>query len=99
MLFRGRLLKTFDADLLKEMLRQIKDGERFGIGTDVFAAVFPPSHTDAGALAAARSLSEACRCDMDYWRATNEVFYTKRIRRRAGRHATSGRDKAKSSDR
>jgi len=70
----------FDTEILTEMLRQIKAGDRCGLSPDVFAAVFPPGHHDPMAFAAAKDFAAALRCDIDYWRATNEVFFTKRLR-------------------
>jgi hypothetical protein len=78
-------METFDLRLLTEMLGKIKDGERFGLSTDIFAALFPPGHTDAEAFARAREFGAKHRCDMDYWRTTNEVFFTKRVRPLPGR--------------
>jgi hypothetical protein len=62
------------------MLQKIKSGERYGLSTDVFAEIFPPGHRDAESMARAARFAAALRCDMDYWLATDEVFFTKRAR-------------------
>ena len=62
---------------LVQMLQGLEDGSRFGLSPDRFAEIFPPGHQDAAAFAQARDLAAAHRCTMDYWRATNEVFFSK----------------------
>jgi hypothetical protein len=62
---------------LKDMLRRLEDGSRFGLSPDRFAEIFPPGHQDEVAFAQARAFAAAHRCAIDYWRATNEVFFTK----------------------
>jgi hypothetical protein len=62
---------------LKEMLNRLEDGSRFGLSPDRFAEIFPPGHQDAATFARAREFAACHRCVMDYWRATNEVFFTK----------------------
>jgi len=69
----NKLTTTF----LKDMLRQLEDGSRFGLSPDRFAEIFPPGHQDEVAFAQARDFAAAHRCAIDYWRATNEVFFTK----------------------
>ena len=62
---------------LKEMLGRLEDGSRFGLSPDRFAEIFPPGHQDEATFARAREFAAAHRCAIDYWRATNEVFFTK----------------------
>jgi hypothetical protein len=62
---------------LVQMLQGLEDGSRFGLSPDRFAEVFPPGHSDPAAFARARELAAEHRCTMDYWRATNEVFFSK----------------------
>lgn len=73
--------EPLDKRFLTEMLRNIKDGERYGLSTDLFAQVFPPGHRDEAALAEARAFAADLRCMTDYWPATNEVFFTKMERK------------------
>jgi hypothetical protein len=69
---------------LKEMLNRLEDGGRFALSPDLFAEIFPPGHQDGAAFAHARAFAAAQRCRMDYWRATNEVFFTKIARAGSG---------------
>ena len=62
---------------LKDMLGRLEAGDRYGLSPDRFAEIFPPGHQDVGAFARALQFAAAQRCQMDYWRATNEVFFTK----------------------
>jgi hypothetical protein len=62
---------------LKDRLNQLEDGSRFALSPDRFAEIFPPGHQDKVAFASARAFAAAHRCTMDYWLATNEVFFTK----------------------
>ena len=62
---------------LKEMLNRLEHGSRFGLSPDRFAEIFPPGHQDEAAFTRAREFAASHRCTMDYWRATNEVFFTK----------------------
>jgi hypothetical protein len=62
---------------LVQMLQGLEDGSRFGLSPDRFAEIFPPGHQDAAAFARARDLAATHRCTLDYWRATNEVFFSK----------------------
>jgi hypothetical protein len=78
-------MQTLDLRLLTEMLGKIKDGERFGLGVDIFASLFPPGQSDVASMARAQVFAAERRCDLDYWRATNEVFFTKRVRPLPGR--------------
>jgi hypothetical protein len=70
-------MKRLDVEFLKDMLRRLEDGSRFGLSPDRFAEIFPPGHQDGVAFARAREFATDHRCTMDYWRATNEVFFTK----------------------
>jgi hypothetical protein len=62
---------------LIQTLQSLEDGGRFGLSPDRFAEIFPPGHSDPAAFARARDFAAAHRCTMDYWRATNEVFFSK----------------------
>jgi hypothetical protein len=62
---------------LKDALNQLEDGGRFALSLDRFSEIFPPGHQDDAAFACARDFAAGQRCTMDYWRATNEVFFTK----------------------
>jgi hypothetical protein len=59
------------------MLGRIEDGERYGLSPDRFAEIFPPGHKDAEAYARAQAFAAEHRCLIDWWPATNEVFFTK----------------------
>jgi hypothetical protein len=74
-------MDRLDTQFLKEALQQIKEGDRFGLSTDLFSQVFPPGHQDETAFAEAARFAAMLRCEMDYWPATNEVFFTKSPRR------------------
>jgi len=65
---------------LSEMLGRLEDGDRYGLSPDRFAEIFPPGHQDADAFARGRKFATDHRCSMDYWLATNEVFFTKQPR-------------------
>jgi hypothetical protein len=82
-------MDRLDTQFLKEMLQQIKEGDRFGLSTDLFAHIFPPGHQDEAALAEAARFAAMLRCEMDYWPATNEVFFTKSFGHPMG-HARGG---------
>ena len=69
----NRLTTSF----LKDMLNQLEDGSRFGLSPDRFAEIFPPGHQNEATFARAREFAAVHRCTMDYWLATNEVFFTK----------------------
>ena len=69
----NKLTLTF----LKDRLRPLEDGSRFGLSPDRFAEIFPPGHQDEATFAFAREFAATHRCTIDYWRATNEVFFTK----------------------
>jgi hypothetical protein len=69
----NRLTTSF----LTDMLNQLEDGSRFGLSPDRFAEIFPPGHQNETTFARAREFAAAHRCTMDYWLATNEVFFTK----------------------
>ena len=68
-------MDTLDLAFLKEMLNRLEDGSRYGLSLDRFAEIFPPGHQDEMAFERAGEFAEAHRCTMDYWRATNEVFF------------------------
>jgi hypothetical protein len=74
-------MRKLTTAFLKERLRQLEHGGRFGLSPDIFAEIFPPGHHDAAAEADARRFAATYRCTMDYWRATNEVFFSKARRR------------------
>jgi hypothetical protein len=75
---RLKHMRGLDTDFLREMLGRLEEGDRFGLSPDRYAEIFPPGHHDTTAFAAGRRFAETHHCDMDYWRATNEVFFTKR---------------------
>ena len=70
-------MDRLDLDFLKDMLGRLEDGSRFALSPDRFAEIFPPGHQDHAAFASACQFAAAHRCTMDYWLATNEVFFTK----------------------
>jgi hypothetical protein len=70
-------MSKLTAAFLTEMLNRLEDGSRFGLSPDRFAEIFPPGHQDEATFARAREFAAGLRCTMDYWRATNEVFFTK----------------------
>jgi hypothetical protein len=76
-------MARLDQPFLKDMLQQLEDGGRFGLSPDRFAEIFPPGHHDNGAYAAGKQFAASHRCLMDYWPATNEIFFTKQTRRRS----------------
>jgi hypothetical protein len=73
-------MAKLDQAFLLRMLQVLEDGDRFGLSPDRFAEVFPPGHHDAAAYAAGRCFAAAQRCTMEYWPATNEVFFRKNPR-------------------
>jgi hypothetical protein len=68
---------ALDQAFLRRMLQRLEDGGRYGLSPDRFAEVFPPGHQDSAAFDAARGFAAAQRCIMEYWPATNEVFFMK----------------------
>lgn len=76
-------MPRLDQAFLKDMLQRLPDGERYALSPDRFAEIFPPGHQDEQAMAAARRFGAAHRCTMDYWLATNEIFFTKAMRAEA----------------
>ena len=64
-------------DFLERRLRAIGKGGRFAITTDFFSDVFPPGHLDQRAYGEAAQFAAAAGCTIDYWKATNEVIFTK----------------------
>jgi hypothetical protein len=73
-------MNRLDLAFLQEMLNRLEDGSRYGLSLDRFAEIFPPGHQDERAFARARDFAAAHRCTMDYWRATNEVLFSKTAR-------------------
>jgi hypothetical protein len=78
---QGRAVKKLDQAFLLRMLQSLEDGERYGLSPDRFAEIFPPGYLDAAVLERARRFADAHRCVMEYWPATNEVFFMKMPRR------------------
>ncbi|MGZ3409008.1 MAG: hypothetical protein ACXWJW_00165 [Xanthobacteraceae bacterium] len=73
-------MRKLDQPFLKDMLQRLEDGERYALSPDRFAEIFPPGHQYESAMADARSFAAVNRCIVDYWLATNEVFFTKQRR-------------------
>jgi hypothetical protein len=73
----GSRMSKLTTTFLKEMLNRLEDGSRFALSPDRFAEIFPPGHQDETTFARAREFAVSHRCAVDYWKATNEVFFTK----------------------
>jgi hypothetical protein len=52
------------SDVLKSYLKDMPGGHIFDLPYDLFAAVFPPGHTDKGARESLTKLAEECQCDV-----------------------------------
>jgi hypothetical protein len=74
-------MARLDQPFLKDMLRQLEGGDRFALSPDRFAEIFPPGHHDSAAYSDAGRFAAEHRCSLDYWPATNEIFFTKRVRK------------------
>lgn len=70
-------MEKLTISFLGDALNQLEDGSRFALSPDRFGEIFPPGHQNEIAFARAREFAAAHRCMVDYWLATNEVFFTK----------------------
>lgn len=62
---------------LRARLAELGRGGRYSISPDLFAELFPPDHEDDAAYSAAAGFARKQGCVIDYWQATNEVFFTR----------------------